>query len=325
MSMQKERLRKAAVLVAALDRPAADALLAQMSEAEAARVRRAVVEWGPFEPEEQESVLAEFAAAAPPPRNDGVEWAPSAEAASAAPQPASPPALQPFRLLAEAAVDTLVLLLESERPQTVALVLAHLPPDKAAPVLTALPDALQTAVVRRLAALDDAHPEMLREVERSLSARCLELERRRKRRESSQQALVEILAAAKQLSGAPEPHDDEPPTALPVPPPAAAARSRWQMAELLVLDTRSLGEVLGACDEDVLLLALAGADPATYARLAQALSAHELRWVEGRLARLGPTRLADLERAAEQLLSIAARLEQRGALHRPNPRPALAA
>ncbi|MFO0901321.1 MAG: FliG C-terminal domain-containing protein [Pirellulales bacterium] len=321
--MQKERLRKAAVLVAALDRPAADALLAQMSEAEAARVRRAVVEWGPFEPEEQESVLAEFAAAAPPPRNDGVEWAPSAEAASAAPQPASPPALQPFRLLAEAAVDTLVPLLESERPQTVALVLAHLPPDKAAPVLTALSDSLQTAVVRRLAALDDAHPEMLREVERSLSARCLELERRRKRRESSQQALVEILAAAKQLTGHAEPLDDESPAPLPL--PAAAARSRWQMLELLLLDNRSLGEVLGACDEDVLLLALAGADPATYARLAQALSAHELRWVEGRLARLGPTRLADLERAAEQLLSIAARLEQRGALHRPNPRPALAA
>jgi flagellar motor switch protein FliG len=322
-TVQNERLRKAAMLVAALDRPAADALLSQMSEAEAARVRRAVLELGPFAPDEQDEVLAEFAAAAPAPaRDSGVEWVPSSSAGEEYQAPLAPRATRPFQFLEAATAETLAPLLEREHPQTVALVLAHLPAERAAPVLTALPEGLQTAVVRRLAELDDAHPDMLREVERSLSARYQEQERRRKRRETSQQTLVDILSAARQLSlpAQPEPRIMAPPATAPVP-----SRTPWQMHELLLLDKQSLAEVLGACDEDVLALALAGADPATYALLTRALGAHELRWVEGRLGRLGPTRLTDLERAADHLLAIAARLEQRGALRRPAARPALAA
>jgi len=325
--VQNQQLRKAAVLVAALDRHSADALLAQMPEVEAARVRRAVVELGPFSDDEQEAVLAEFAAASPAASSssrhnddDGVEWAPSAAAMATAELPT---AARPFQFLAEASAESLTALLEREHPQTVALVLANLPADRAAPVLTSLPEGLQTAVVRRLADLDDAHPEMLQEVERSLSTRCHELERRRKRRESSQQVLVDILSAARQIT---RPVETEQPVARPAAAPVVPApRSSWHMRDLLLLDTPSLKEVLAACDEDVMVLALAGAEPSAYARLTRALETHEKRWVESRLAKLGPTRLTDLERAAEQLLGIAARLEQRGALHRAAPRPALAA
>jgi flagellar motor switch protein FliG len=151
-----EPLRKAAVLLAALDRPAADALLAQMSPAEAERVRQAVIELGPFETAEQDAVLAEFVELAPAPnRTGGVEWVDSTSLPEIAPDA---PAASPFAFLRAADADVLVPLLKHEHPQTLALVLAHLPPDRAAPVLTALPAAAQQEVLRRLAESDDAHP-----------------------------------------------------------------------------------------------------------------------------------------------------------------------
>src|SRR6188472_3707459 len=53
-------LRKAAILVTALDGAAADQLLDQMGEQQAARVRNAVMELSDIDPAEQETVLAEF-------------------------------------------------------------------------------------------------------------------------------------------------------------------------------------------------------------------------------------------------------------------------
>ena len=60
--MQKEssNLRKAAVLVASLDRSAADTLLNEMSPDQAQRLRRAIVELGLVDPEEQSQTIEEF-------------------------------------------------------------------------------------------------------------------------------------------------------------------------------------------------------------------------------------------------------------------------
>ncbi len=59
----------------------------------------------------------------------------------------------------------------SERPQTIALVLSHLPPERAGERAGAFAPALQVEVVRRLVDLENTDPETLREVERALEAR----------------------------------------------------------------------------------------------------------------------------------------------------------
>src|SRR5437762_700170 len=53
-------LRKAAVLVSALDEPTADAILQQMRPEEAAKVRRALIELDEIPADEQQQVLADF-------------------------------------------------------------------------------------------------------------------------------------------------------------------------------------------------------------------------------------------------------------------------
>src|SRR3954470_10869175 len=58
--MLSPSLRKAAVLISALDEPTADAILQQMSADDAAKVRSALIELDEIPADEQQQVLADF-------------------------------------------------------------------------------------------------------------------------------------------------------------------------------------------------------------------------------------------------------------------------
>ncbi|MCL4867141.1 MAG: flagellar motor switch protein FliG, partial [Gemmatimonadales bacterium] len=83
----------------------------------------------------------------------------------------SPPPPSGLAKLARVTPEALIGILRGEQPQTVALVLAHLEPRLAAGVVEALPPAFGTEVVYRMARLGPVTPEVLAEVERSLSSR----------------------------------------------------------------------------------------------------------------------------------------------------------
>src|SRR5689334_3789960 len=65
MSRIDANIRRAAVLVASLDRASADALLNQMSPDESRLVRRAVLELDEIDDDERETVIAQFVAKSP--------------------------------------------------------------------------------------------------------------------------------------------------------------------------------------------------------------------------------------------------------------------
>ena len=92
------------------------------------------------------------------------------------------PSTVPFRLLRDAEADKLARILDGERPQTIALVLSHLPPSRPAACSFAWRRGLQADVVRRLVDLEETEPEILREVEQALESRLSEhihMQRRR--------------------------------------------------------------------------------------------------------------------------------------------------
>ncbi len=77
----------------------------------------------------------------------------------------------PFEFLIGADPMQTAELLAAEHPQTIALVLAHLPPRPAAAVLVGLPADLQVDVARRIALTDQTGPEALAVVEDGLRQR----------------------------------------------------------------------------------------------------------------------------------------------------------
>ena len=197
-------IRKAAILVASLDRAAADAVLELLGPDQAQQVRHAVVAMDDIPAAEREQVLEEFARlrpGKPAQETSGVElagrlakeigWGAAnyGERESAEEEPSG----RPFRRLREAEGEKLARLLSGERPQTIALVLSHLPPRQAGGVLVQFSADLQVEVVRRLVDLEETDPAILREVEKALEARLSRQVQMQRRRVAGMEAFSGIL------------------------------------------------------------------------------------------------------------------------------------
>jgi len=201
MKFRQHSLRKAAILVASLDTPTADLLLAQMGSLQADQVRRAILRLSDVDPTEQNEIIEEFFRIGPlipqqhPP---GIELDDELARRTALPsvkperpvepEPEPTNGEPPFRFLHETEFESLTPFLKREHPQTIAVVLSHLPPDRAGEVLAQLPATVQVEVIRRLVDLDEADPRVLREVERGLESWLSEQVRDRRRRAAAESA-----------------------------------------------------------------------------------------------------------------------------------------
>lgn len=76
-----------------------------------------------------------------------------------------------FDFLRKADPKHLISMIQSEHPQTIALILSYLRANQASEVLTELPRELQLDVAQRIAVMDRTSPEMVKEVEKTLSKR----------------------------------------------------------------------------------------------------------------------------------------------------------
>jgi flagellar motor switch protein FliG len=181
--MPKDPLRQAAILITALDRRSADALMDQMPPDQAARIRQAVMELDGVSDAEQQRVIQQFMrppSFGGPSATEGVELTLSRRDPDTAATDSSPPLPRPtapdappnsLPHLRQADTHQLVTLLGYEHPQTIAVFTAQLPPDRASELLDRLPDSLQTDVLRRVAMLGETDPQIVREIEEAIDNR----------------------------------------------------------------------------------------------------------------------------------------------------------
>src|SRR5438876_1284328 len=130
--MLSPSLRKAAVLISALDEPTADALFQQMRPDDAAKVRSALIELNEIAPDEQQQVLADFLRQQGAPASTeasagddvSLEIDPQIEAAADNIRSPAPPAVNceepSFDFLQAVDPKALAVVLSREHPQTVA-------------------------------------------------------------------------------------------------------------------------------------------------------------------------------------------------------------
>jgi len=318
-------LRKAAVLIASLDVDTADLLLAQVPEEQAEIVRRELVDLGDLDPGEQLAILDEFLRVGP--ISSEVDRAganlDSPLAAklrdiddhnfirfSRQPSPSDPP----FDSLRRASLEAVVAVLEREHPQAVALVLAHLPPDRASQLLSRLPASAQTEVVRRLADSSGTDPHVLIEVERAIASR-LDTHHSHGQSPTGMAALQAILhasqpAARRQILSNVAAHDRR--LAHQVAPPSPA--KQFTFSEVCGLPLESLTCLIQAADRRTAVLALAGTSAELVDEVLECLDPPQADWFARRLTNLGPLRLADIDRAQEDLAALAGQLLAEGRL-----------
>ena len=316
ISLQDPGIRKAAVLVASIDRAAADVLLDQLGPERAKLVRQAVMYLDDIDSAERRRVVAEFRRIGPmtPGRDiagielDRLPANPKKRAFSSVGAPDSDAKTidaPPFDFLRDAENEKLADLLGGERPQTVALVLSHLPPERAAETLSHLPPPLQVEVVRRLVDLENTDEETLRGIEQALEARWSRQFVADPRRAVGPETVAKILGSCngktrgrilENLAA----HD-----------PALAERfgdRPMAFDDLAKLNGAALLAVCRAADPEVALAALLGAPPAILDRLFRCMGPAEAKQLRHQLDHPSPIRLSDIEEAQRQIAVLAQRL-----------------
>jgi len=321
-----ESIRRVAILVAALDPDTADNLLDQMPADTAARVRRTIMEMGEIDPAQERDVIGAFmsrenettgslrrrdAAIAPSvlsSEDEGVELhlsSVTAERSLCAETPAAPT----FQFLHDLDRSQLVRLLESERPQTVALIAARLPEDRAAGLLAELKPELQAEVRRRFADCEETDPMLLHEIEISIRARIADCVPTGARSSEALHKISRVLSAADAQS---QVCSEVFPLERPIvatPSLAPATIDPWSLRltfdDLEHLDEELLTATLAHADSELTHLALAGATSTFVQKVFNRLPLLEARALRRSIETLGPTRLSDIERAQQELAHLA--------------------
>ncbi len=343
-NLREAGIRKAAILVASLDRSAADRLLEQLGPQCAALVRQAVTAVDEIDAQERRRVIDEFrhigslvpdkcppgidldgplarqlaqasASAANQTRSVG-PTGPDAGAAgqtflSASPSVPAAPAdgdAPPFGFLREAAEEQLAELLSDERPQTIALVLSQLPSDRAGAVLTRLAPPLQVEVVRRLADLDSSDPETLREVEQALLARLSRQFAIERKRAAGPETITKILAACDGRVAAnilDHLAEQDGPLA------ERLGRRPIQFDDLARFDDTALESVFRAAEPEVVWAALLDASPQLVERVLGLMNPEQATLLRDKLECPGPIRLSDVENARQRIAALAGQVSHR--------------
>ncbi|TWT88269.1 Flagellar motor switch protein FliG [Pseudobythopirellula maris] len=173
-------LHKAAVLLMCLPEEDAGTLLSQLDPKQVELVSLEIARLKRVPAEEQESVIREFSETNPASGASGgglelaknlVRKALGSNAGEALDNIRQTIEALPFGFLRHVDSQSVLTYVVDEHPQTIALIMSHLPPPFGAEILAGLPQNRQQAVVKRMATMGQTNPEIIREVERGLERR----------------------------------------------------------------------------------------------------------------------------------------------------------
>src|SRR5579872_3254005 len=175
-------IRKAAVVLLSLDKALAAEVMAQLRKEEVEALTMEIARLDDVTKEEQDGAIEEFynqGIARVHIERGGMEYAHDLLEQSLGKEKATAIldnvkqslSSVPFGFLHKAGPENLLTFVVEEHPQTIALILSHLPATLSAAVLAKLPSNKQLDVVRRIATMEQTSPEVVRDVERSLEVR----------------------------------------------------------------------------------------------------------------------------------------------------------
>jgi flagellar motor switch protein FliG len=199
--------------------------------------------------------------------------------------------------------------LVNEHPQTVAVILAHLEPEKKGEVLKRLPDTLQAEVVLRMANLEHVDPELILEIDKVLKNQLANTA------SVEQSTLGGVQPVAEMLNVMDKNTETSIMSRLEEKDPLLAEEIRKLMFvfdDINKIDDRGIQALLKEVPNDKLLLALKTANEDIKAKVFKNISARAADMLREDLNNMGPSRLSDVEGAQQEIVNVARRLEAEG-------------
>jgi flagellar motor switch protein FliG len=217
--------------------------------------------------------------------------------------------VRPFDFIRRTDPAHLLNFIQQEHPQTIALILAYLEPNKASVILQNLPNEVQSDVARRIATMDRTSPEVLREVERVLEKKISTLSSEDYTAAGGVPSIVEILnlvdrASEKQIIESLE--DEDPELAEEI------KKRMFVFEDIVMLDDKAIQKVMREVDGQELAKALKSVDQEVQDKIFKNMSKRASSMLKEDMEFMGPVRLKDVEEAQQKIVSIIRRLEDAG-------------
>lgn len=200
-------------------------------------------------------------------------------------------------------------MIRQEHPQIIAIVLSYLDSDQAAEILGFLPDRAQSDVIMRIATLDGIPPSALSELDDVIQKQSTGSENVKSSSVGGVRTAAEILnlvdgtteqsvldAVRKSDEGLSQRIQDE----------------MFVFENLADIDDRGIQTILREVQNDVLVVALKGADQAIKDKLMKNMSRRAAEMLNEDLEAKGPVRLAEVEAAQKEILGAVRNLADQG-------------
>ena len=214
-----------------------------------------------------------------------------------------------FNLLENVDPKQLVNFIQKEHPQTIALLLAHMEPVNAAPIISALPQELQVDVATRIATMESISPDTLDQVEEVLIDQVKALFGGDVSEIGGVKAVAEMLnsvdrGAEKNILGNLERENPELATEI--------KNLMFVFEDVMLLDDRSMQRVLKEIDTKELAMALKGASEELQDKFFRNMSSRASEMIREDMEFMGPIRLKDVEEVQQRIVDVIRRLEEDG-------------
>lgn len=216
---------------------------------------------------------------------------------------------RPFSFLAKTDPENLLTFIQDEHPQTIALILSHLPSAKASEVLADLPLNKQLEVVSRIANMDNTNPEVIREVEQGLEMRLSGIVSQTFQKVGGVESVAEMLNLAdrsteKSILEAMEAQDPDLVEQI--------RRLMFVFEDILLVNDKGIQAVLKDIENEELALALKTASEELREKIFKNMSERAAQLIKEDMEFMGPVRVSDVEQAQQKIVDVVRRLEDAG-------------
>jgi flagellar motor switch protein FliG len=313
-------IEKAAILLLSLEKPLAAEVLSQLPREMVEAVTLQIARLDDVTKEQQDLVLSEFFSMAGQRTHierGGMDFANDLLAQSLGSEDAGrilenvrhSMSSVPFGFLQKVGADNLLTFIIDEHPQTIALILSHLPPTLAAEVLSGLPSNKQLEVIRRVANMEQTSPDVVRDVESSLESRMTSTINHQMEKAGGVPTVAQILNVTDRMTNkgileSLEHEDAELADEI--------RRLMFVFDDLMKLDDKAIQTLLKEVDNTQWATALKGAPDEIQQKIMGNLSQRASEMLKEEMEYLGPVKVSDVEIVQQTIVDIVRRLEDSG-------------
>lgn len=216
---------------------------------------------------------------------------------------------KPFSFLQRAESENLLTFIQDEHPQTIALIVCHLPHHKAAEIIGGLPMQKQLEVIKRVANMDQTNPDVIREVEKGLESRLSSMLMQSMEKAGGVPTVAEILNLADRATEKSilEGLEAEDPDLV-----EQIRRLMFVFEDIKMVNDKGIQAVLKEVDNHELALALKTASEDLRNKIFGNMSERASSMIKEDMQYMGPTKVSDVEGAQQRIVDIVRRLEESG-------------